>query len=52
MTVTAGTTAPPMPARLAPGFQLGEYRVGLPLWELRIADAYRAKARRGRRRST
>jgi len=33
---------PPAPARLAPGFQLGEYRVGQPLWPLRIADAYRS----------
>jgi hypothetical protein len=29
-------------SRLAPGFQLGDYRLGQPLWPLRIADAYRA----------
>src|SRR5690606_26875343 len=29
-------------ARLQPGLQLGEYRIGQPLWPLRIADAYRA----------
>lgn len=43
MTVTAGTAAPPPTARLAPGFQLGDYRVAQPLWSLRIADAYRAE---------
>jgi hypothetical protein len=43
MTMTVGTTAPPQVARLAPGFQLGEYRVGSPLWGLRIAGAYRAE---------
>lgn len=47
MTVTAGTTTPPPMARLAPGFQLGEYRTGVPLWSLRIADAYRAKGPAG-----
>ncbi|HEY0480131.1 MAG TPA: hypothetical protein VGD37_21570 [Kofleriaceae bacterium] len=41
MTATAGTTTSP-PTRLAPGFQLGDYRIGAPLWPLRIADAYRA----------
>jgi hypothetical protein len=47
MTVTAGIpTSPPAP-RLAPGLQLGEYRVGVPLWNLRIADAYRAESPRG-----
>src|SRR5262245_28251212 len=39
----AGTSAAPSMARLAPGFQLGDYRVGTPLWPLRIADAYRAE---------
>jgi hypothetical protein len=34
-------------ARLAPGFQLGEYRTGVPLWSLRIADAYRAEGPAG-----
>jgi len=43
MTMSVGTPTPPPAARLAPGFQLGEYRVGLPLWGLRIADAYRAE---------
>jgi hypothetical protein len=48
MTVTAGgVTAPPPTARLAPGFQLGEYRVALPLWSLRIADAYRGEGPKG-----
>ncbi|HEX7841943.1 MAG TPA: hypothetical protein VF469_30945 [Kofleriaceae bacterium] len=46
MTATAGTTTSP-PTRLAPGFQLGDYRVGVPLWPLRIADAYRADGLRG-----
>lgn len=46
MTATAGTTTSP-PTRLAPGFQLGDYRVGIPLWPLRIADAYRADSPRG-----
>ncbi len=41
MTTTAGTTEGSA-ARLQPGFQLGEYRIGQPLWPLRIADAYRA----------
>ncbi|HEX2688581.1 MAG TPA: hypothetical protein VHN14_18265, partial [Kofleriaceae bacterium] len=47
MTMTAGTTTPPPTARLAPGFQLGEYRVGPPLWSLRIAEAYRADSPKG-----
>ena len=48
MTVTAGgMTAPPPTARLASGLQLGEYRVALPLWSLRIADAYRAEGPKG-----
>ncbi|MBL0213122.1 MAG: hypothetical protein IPQ07_04515 [Myxococcales bacterium] len=34
-------------ARLQPGFQLGEYRVGQPLWPLRIADAYKAEGPKG-----
>ncbi|HEU0036889.1 MAG TPA: protein kinase [Kofleriaceae bacterium] len=34
-------------ARLAPGFQLGDYRLGSPLWPLRIADAYRADGPKG-----
>ena len=46
MTATAGTTTSP-PTRLAPGFQLGDYRVGPPRWPLRIGDAYRADGPRG-----
>ncbi len=34
-------------ARLAPGFQLGDYRIGQPLWPLRIADAYKADGPKG-----
>ena len=34
-------------ARLQPGFQLGDYRVGQPLWSLRIADAYKADGPKG-----
>jgi hypothetical protein len=37
----------PSGARLAPGFQLGDYRIGQPLWPLRIADAYRAEGPAG-----
>ena len=47
MTVTAGPTSTPSTARLAPGFQLGDYRIGAALWPLRIADAYRADGPRG-----
>jgi hypothetical protein len=47
MTGTSGTPTPPPMARLAAGFQLGEYRIGLPLWGLRIADAYRAEGPAG-----
>ena len=43
MTATAGTTTSPPTARLAPGSPLGDYRIGAPLWPLRIADAYRAE---------
>ncbi len=32
---------------VAPGFQLGEYRLGQPLWPLRIADAYTAEGPKG-----
>lgn len=34
-------------SRLAPGFMLGEYRLGQPLWPLRIADAYKAEGPKG-----
>jgi hypothetical protein len=42
MTATVGRTSDGSAARLQPGLQLGEYRLGQPLWPLRIADAYRA----------
>jgi hypothetical protein len=42
MTASVGTTSGSQAARLAPGFQLGDYRLGQALWPLRIADAYRA----------
>jgi hypothetical protein len=47
MTATAGTTPSAPIARLAPGFQLGDYRVSALLWPLRIADAYRAEGPQG-----
>jgi len=47
MTATAGTTPSASIARLAPGFQLGDYRVSALLWPLRIADAYRAEGPQG-----
>src|SRR3954463_12429486 len=47
MTATAGTTTSASIARLAPGFQLGDYRVSALLWPLRIADAYRAEGPQG-----
>ncbi|MBA3392092.1 MAG: hypothetical protein H0T89_05580 [Deltaproteobacteria bacterium] len=47
MTATVGTTSGSHAARLAPGFQLGEYRLGQPLWPMRIADAYRAEGPKG-----
>jgi hypothetical protein len=47
MTATAGTTPSAPIARLAPGFQLGDYRVSALLWPLRIADAYRADGPQG-----
>jgi hypothetical protein len=47
MTATAGTTSSPPSPRLAPGSQLGDYRIGAPLWPLRIADAYRADGPHG-----
>jgi hypothetical protein len=34
-------------ARLPPGYALGDYRIGQPLWPLRIADAYRAEGPQG-----
>ncbi|HEX3481926.1 MAG TPA: hypothetical protein VHT91_43230 [Kofleriaceae bacterium] len=47
MTATAGTAPSSSIARLAPGIQLGDYRVGAALWPLRIADAYRAEGPQG-----
>ena len=47
MTATAGTTSGSQAARLAPGFVLDKYRLGQPLWPLRIADAYRAEGPNG-----
>ena len=45
---TAGTTSGThSAARLVPGFALGEYRLGQPLWPLRIADAYKADGPKG-----
>ncbi|MGN6111063.1 MAG: hypothetical protein ACTHU0_38555, partial [Kofleriaceae bacterium] len=46
MTVAVGATTGSA-ARLAPGFQLGNYRLGQALWPLRIADAYRAEGPTG-----
>ncbi|HEX4416488.1 MAG TPA: hypothetical protein VH165_01255 [Kofleriaceae bacterium] len=43
--MNAATASPA--ARLAPGLQLGDYRVGTPLWPLRIADAYRSDGPQG-----
>jgi len=34
-------------SRLAPGFMLGDYRLGQPMFQLRIADAYRAEGPAG-----
>lgn len=45
-----GTTSEnqaPAASRLSPGMMLGEYRLGPPLWSLRIADAYRAEGPKG-----
>ncbi len=44
---SGGWSASSSGSRLAPGFQLGDYRVGQPLWPLRIADAYRADGPKG-----
>jgi len=46
---TSGSLSGPSSSgsRLAVGFQLGEYRLGQPLWPLRIADAYRADGPKG-----
>lgn len=47
MTAPVGTTSGSHAARLQPGFLLGDYRLGQPLWSLRIADAYKADGPQG-----
>ncbi len=47
MTAVGTTSGPQSGARLVPGLQLGEYRLGAPLWPLRVADAYKADGPRG-----
>src|ERR1044071_2520748 len=47
MTATAGTRSPAPAPRLPPGPELGDSRLGKPLWPLRIADAYRADGPQG-----
>jgi hypothetical protein len=47
MRPAAGTTSSSPTPRLPPGTQLGDYRLGAPLWPLRIADAYRADGPQG-----
>ena len=47
MTAPVGSTSGSFAARLQPGFMLGEYRLGQPLWPMRIADAYRADGPKG-----
>src|SRR5688572_16438959 len=47
MTAVGTTISNSSAARIAPGFQLGEYKVGQALWPLRIADAYRAQGPKG-----
>ncbi|MDQ3334378.1 MAG: protein kinase [Myxococcota bacterium] len=42
-----GPTSGSHAARLQPGFQLGDYRLGQPLWSMRIADAYKAEGPQG-----
>lgn len=44
---TSGSHASMSGSRLAPGFALGEYRLGQALWPLRIADAYKAEGPKG-----
>jgi hypothetical protein len=46
MTATAGS-ASASGSRLVPGLQLGDYRLGAQLWQLRIADAYKAEGPTG-----
>ncbi len=47
MTAVGTTSGGHSVQRLVPGFQLGEYRLGQPLWQLRIADAYKADGPHG-----
>lgn len=47
MTAAETTSGSQSAQRLVPGFQLGEYRLGQPLWPLRIADAYKADGPHG-----
>jgi hypothetical protein len=42
MTTMTAESATHSVSRLAPGFPLGDFRIGAALWPLRIADAYRA----------
>jgi hypothetical protein len=44
---TSGSHASMSGSRLAPGFALGEYRLGAALFPLRIADAYKAEGPKG-----
>ncbi len=44
---TVGTQASTSGARLAPGFVLGDYRLGQPMFGVRIADAYHAQGPAG-----
>src|SRR5438552_13639902 len=47
MGASVGTASGSQAARLQPGFQLGDYRLGAPLFPLRIADAYKAEGPAG-----
>jgi hypothetical protein len=47
LTAPVGSTSGSHAARLQPGFQLGDYRLGQPLWSMRIADAYKAEGPQG-----
>ena len=44
---TSGSQSAVGSSRLVPGFALGEYRLGQPLWPMRIADAYKAEGPQG-----
>ncbi|MGE0545429.1 MAG: hypothetical protein AB7O24_26760 [Kofleriaceae bacterium] len=47
MTAVGATSGSHSAARLPPGLQLGEYRLGQALWPLRIAHAYRGQGPQG-----